>query len=1248
MAGQARWRRGRRLAGGLLAVAGLAAALAWLAGTESFLVWLAGRAVAASAGRLVLQGVRGSLYGPVKIALVAWDTPQRRIAARDMELDWSPAALLRGRVEITRSAARSVAVEVRRPSPAPLTPPRTLRLPLPMAVPGLSVDRIDLSLPQGRFTFDRAGAGLRYADGRYHLTGLRAVTPWGQAHGDLSLAADAPFPLDGKASLQQTGGPHSYAAHASVTGFLARIGLAAQASAAGAGATVEAVLTPFAVLPLERAALRVRHLDPARFGRELPRADLGLDLDLRGTAPNRFRGSLSLANGLPGTVDQGRWPLKQAATGFAGTLDRLSLQGVVLDLGAAGRFSGQGAVRARRLELDLETRDFDLHGVQGKLWPTRLSGRLHLAADQRAQRASGEFSQRRYRIRFEARHEGGRVELRNASVHADGSELQLAGGLSLAGSRAFSLSGALGRFNPADFGAYPEARINGKFEASGQLAPNPRGRVEFAVADSRYRGYPLSARGKGSIADGRIRDADLTARLGDNRLSARGAFGRPGDRLDWQVDAGELALIGPDFSGRVRASGRLEGTPAEPAGRFELAAEKLRWTARYGIARLRARGSMDKGLQGPLALAAECDGCRLGGFILDRATLAGRGTRSRHLVSLTARNPAVDLRAELAGGLEKGGWSGELRQLVNRGRLPGALQAPARLVVAPGRLVFSGGAFEVADGTLSIAEISRVGGRLATRGRFDRLSLAALQRLSAKPIGIETSLRIGGSWAVTADDSLNGTVAVARESGDVAMLTQPPTALGLERLSLRFLAVNGRLTGALEAAGSTLGSVSASAATTLTKRDRAWGVAGDTAVHLAADATMPSIAWLSPLLDKTGRVLVDGGVRAQLRADGTMRHPGLGGTVTANAVKLEIPDQGVSLRDGRLQVVLEDDGGRLTGLVLHGGEGTLSGSGALSLEQGRPVLHVVLVADRLAALSRPDRLLVLSGTAQAEVRGSEAQLRADLKADRGLIELPRAETPTLSSDVVVLGRKKEEPVPSVYRVVTDLALDLGSDFHLKGRGLDAQLGGALKVRGEDGRLRANGTIRVVKGSYSAYGQQLAIDRGALNFSGPIDNPGLDVVAMRKNQPVEAGVSLTGTALAPRVRLVSNPDVPDSEKLSWLVLGHGMDTAQGAEFDALQAAAGALLSAGESVTLQSRIAHAAGLDQFSLAGAGGLGSTVLTLGKRLSSRVYVGYEQGLTGATSVVRINYTLSKRLSLRTQSGTDNAVDLFYTFSFD
>lgn len=221
---------------------------------------------------------------------------------------------------------------------------------------------------------------------------------------------------------------------------------------------------------------------------------------------------------------------------------------------------------------------------------------------------------------------------------------------------------------------------------------------------------------------------------------------------------------------------------------------------------------------------------------------------------------------------------------------------------------------------------------------------------------------------------------------------------------------------------------------------------------------------------------------------------------------------------------------------------------------------------------------------------------------------------------------------------------------MKGRGLDARLTGKLALRADEDRLpTASGGIRVAEGTYSAYGQRLTIERGIISFSGPLDNPGLDIVAMRKNQTVEAGVAITGTASAPKVSLVSKPEVPDADKLSWLVLGHGLDGTSKADAGLVSAAAVALLAQGDSAALQARISRATGLDEIGVRGGGtGLQDSVVTLGKRLSSKLYLVYEQGLFAAGNAVKLRYALSPRWTVQTQTGGDHAIDIFYNLLFD
>jgi translocation and assembly module TamB len=171
----------------------------------------------------------------------------------------------------------------------------------------------------------------------------------------------------------------------------------------------------------------------------------------------------------------------------------------------------------------------------------------------------------------------------------------------------------------------------------------------------------------------------------------------------------------------------------------------------------------------------------------------------------------------------------------------------------------------------------------------------------------------------------------------------------------------------------------------------------------------------------------------------------------------------------------------------------------------------------------------------------------------------------------------------------------------------------------------------------------------LRFNGPIDNPSLDIIAMRRGQQVEAGVTVLGTVLSPRIGLVSEPPVSEAEKLSWLVLGHGLESVGQGELGTLQSAAGALLSKGASAGVQSQIANALGLDQLSVGTTqDSLQQRIVTLGKQVSSRLFVSLERGLETASSVLHLRYTLSPKLTVEAEAGTRSALSLFYNISYD
>ncbi len=493
---------------------------------------------------------------------------------------------------------------------------------------------------------------------------------------------------------------------------------------------------------------------------------------------------------------------------------------------------------------------------------------------------------------------------------------------------------------------------------------------------------------------------------------------------------------------------------------------------------------------------------------------------------------------------------------------------------------------------------------------------------------------------------------VERQSGDLFVdeggLRQ---ALGLSELAVALSARDGRWTLDLGTVGRRLGRLSGRIET----------------------PAAPGSAWPAAASPVQGRLLTQvddlgvwgawvpagwrlgGQVRSEIDIGGTLGDRRLTGELRGDALTVRNPLLGVSITDGQLLLRLQGDRAQLEVARARAGAGTLVVTGGMAAEAGKPVTELQVVAEQFQLLGRVDRRIVTSGRARLRLEPGRFAVDGRFGVDEGLIDFSRRDAPELSEDVVIDGKPApdeagEVPVsrtePTAIQIAVDLQLDLGERLRVRGRGLDAGLRGQLRVSSPANRLALNGTIRAVDGTYAAYGQRLVLSRGNVVFAGPLDNPRLDIQATRPNLDVVVGVSIVGPAAAPRVRLFSEPEMSETEKLSWLVLGRGSDGLGRSDAALLQQAAIALL-AGEDGGSKDPISALLGLDTLSLSQSEGENTrdTVLTLGKQLNRRWYVGYERSLNAATGSFQLIYRLARRFTLRAQSGEDNSLDLIWTW---
>jgi translocation and assembly module TamB len=326
----------------------------------------------------------------------------------------------------------------------------------------------------------------------------------------------------------------------------------------------------------------------------------------------------------------------------------------------------------------------------------------------------------------------------------------------------------------------------------------------------------------------------------------------------------------------------------------------------------------------------------------------------------------------------------------------------------------------------------------------------------------------------------------------------------------------------------------------------------------------------------------------------------------------------------------------------------LEGNASLGAE---PKAVLKLKADKFQLLGRVDRRIVTSGEAQLELDKRNLVLNGKFGIDEGLFDFTRSDAPSLSADVQVVRKQEDEAPPSTanpapeHELKLSIDVGLGEQLRLRGRGIDTGLRGDLHISSPNNRLAITGTVRAVDGTYAAYGQKLTIDRGLITFIGVPGNPRLDIEATRPNTDVRVGVQVSGTALNPRIRLFSEPEMSEIDKLSWLVLGRASEGLGRTDTALLQRAALALL-AGEGGGVSDQFTKAIGLDEVSLRQTEGeVRETVVTLGKQLSRRWYVGYERSLNATTGTWQLIYRIAQRFTLRAQTGADSSLDLIWTW---
>ncbi|MBB1473330.1 translocation/assembly module TamB domain-containing protein [Luteimonas sp. MC1782] len=863
-------------------------------------------------------------------------------------------------------------------------------------------------------------------------------------------------------------------------------------------------------------------------------------------------------------------------------------------------------------------------GIAGRSDAWALTG---TAALQRGTQSAG--------LELKGRGDHGHLQLQTLRASMPGGRLDGTGDLTWAPALGWTLDATLAGFDPGYFMPAFDGAIDGRIASTGTTRGD--GGLDITV-DARDLGGQLRGRrlagnarfamqGAASAAAEARYEGEAALTVGASRIDASGRL-TDTITVDGALSPLRLDDLLPGASGELRGTFAVNGARTAPDIRADLTGTGLRH-GDYRADRLRLQGQLPwRGGGGELAIDA---GGLQAGIAFD--TLAVRARGAVEDLELDAEAQGEIGRITLAGSAQRAG-SGQWR-----GALASLDAAPARgaswRLQAPATFAQAGSGWTLSRTCLA----STAGGNLCASADWPRQGLA----VSGEGLPLALALPYlpeqdnGRPWALDGNVDLDGRLRPAGRawqghvdltSASGALRTRPGarrSVLSYERLALAATFDANRIDATLGSAFNGDGRIDARLRT-------GWDAYAPLDGEIAlATSELTWMELFSPdIVSPTGRLTAD------IRLGGTRAQPALGGQAALSGFNAELPALAIAIVDGSARLdALPDGSARITGTLGTGGSGRLAIDGSLGWRNAdAPLLlrvrgNDVLVSDTrdLRAVASPDIEVRYAARQPLRVTGTVTVPSAHMDLER------LSDGVSTSPDVVILDPVDPGKGPAMAMEL-DLSLVMGDDVTLNGFGLEGTLDGRLRVRSRAGREMTGDGMLEVGGRYEAYGQELDITRGRLEWSNtPVADPVLDIRAERRVGEVTAGIDVDGRASAPRARVWTDPASDEAEALAYLALGRPLSSLSGSQARDLDAASAAL-NAGGSL-LASQLGKQIGLDDAGVMQSRALGGSVLGVGKQLSPRLYVGFGVSLLGTGQVLTLKYLLRRGFDIEIESST-------------
>ncbi|MFU0868332.1 autotransporter assembly complex protein TamB [Kluyvera ascorbata] len=742
----------------------------------------------------------------------------------------------------------------------------------------------------------------------------------------------------------------------------------------------------------------------------------------------------------------------------------------------------------------------------------------------------------------------------------------------------------------------------------------------------------------------------LHVALGNNTADVKGELGVKDLNLDANIDAPKLDNMLPGLGGTAKGLVKIRGTVDAPQLLADITARGLRWQE-LSIAQVRVDGEVKSTDQIAGNLDVRVERIAQPGVNIGLVHLAAKGNEKQHALQLQIQGEPVSGQLALSGSFDRKEerWKGALSNTrfqtpvgpwsVNRDIALDYRNLEQKISIGPHCWVNPNAELCVPQ----TIDAGAAGHAIVNLNRFDLAMLKPFMPEETQASGVFSG-NADVTWDTTKEGLPQGKVTLSGRNVKVTQIVNnAPLPVAFDTLNLNAdlhnnraelgwlirLTNNGQLDGQVQ----------------VTDPQGRRNLGGNVNIRNF------SLAMINPIFSRGEKA--EGKLNANLRLGGNAMSPLLFGQMQLNGIDVDGNFMPFDMQPSQIT------------MNFNGASSTLQGDirtqqGQISLNGDADWRQIDNWRARIAAKGSRVRITVppmvrLDVSPDIVFNATPSLFTLDGNVDIPWARIVVKEVPEsavgVSSDEVMLNSdlKPEKTQSASIPINSNLNIHVGNNVRLDAFGLKARLTGDLKVAQDKQGLGLNGQINIPEGRFHAYGQDLIVRKGELLFSGPPDQPLLNIEAIRNPESTEndviAGVRVTGSADQPKAEVFSDPAMSQQEALSYLVRGQGLDSGQSDSAAMTSMLIG--MGVAQSGQLVGKIGETFGVSNLALDTQGVGDSSQVVVSGYVLPGLQVKYGVGIFDSLATLTLRYRLMPKLYLEAVSGVDQALDLLYQFEF-